>query len=133
MLITDSEKARADFYSELTAAAKGTSPESIGTAAAKFEHSVVKRTEAEIGIKFKKGLIVAITVIFMVSVVAMWIALYLIFSTEVDLLRGKVISASDRIIDSKVAMTLIGATVVQIGVAFGLIANSLFSSTAVTP
>ena len=129
MLITDSEKARVAFYGELTAAAKGTSPEAVGKAAEKFEKAVVKRTEAEIGAGFKKGLIVAITAIFIGSVIVMWTALYLLFSTEVDLLRTKVIAPADRIIDSRVATTLIGATVVQIAVAFGLIAKNLFGST----
>ena len=126
MLLTDSERARAAFYGELTGVAKGASSEAVGEVAARFEKAVVVRTEAQIGLRFKRGLIIAITAIFIASVIAMWTALYLLFSTEVDLLRAKIIAPADRIIDSKVAITLIGATVVEIAIAFGLIAKNLF-------
>jgi hypothetical protein len=130
MLLTDSEKARLTFYNEITSAAADASSEELQLAAARFEHKVIKRVETEIGVDFKKGLIIAVTFIFIASVFAMWTALYLIFNTEVDLIRSKFISTSDRIIDSKVAVTLIGATVVQIAVAFGIMTKNLFGSVA---
>lgn len=130
MLISDSEKARAAFYEEVLRA-PAASPEKASGLVANFEQSIVQRTETEIGVKFKQGLIIAITAIFIASVIVMWVTLYMIYTDEVLLLKASTLKPGDRIIDSKVVSTLIGATVVEIAVAFAMIARYLFTRPSV--
>jgi hypothetical protein len=86
----------------------------------------VEALEESIGVGTKKAVIYIVVLLFVVSVGFLWLIFINMYSDELRLLEKGTIKPQDRIIDSKVLMTIIAGTVTQVSISFGSIMYFLF-------
>lgn len=89
----------------------------------------VNNFEQRLGISFKKKIISAVTIIFIVSVAVLWTGIGWVAYTDYIFLSSKIITASDRVVNEKVLLALIAGTVAQVSISFGLLMKYMFSNT----
>ena len=115
MFIESSEKARNELLSELF------DNEVPDGAALKLDKFVQTTFE-----KIKRQVIYTFVGVFVASIALLWIGLWFLVDKDTSLLVGEYILPTDRIVTEKVLLSLIGATVVQLGVSMGILLKFLF-------